>query len=131
MWTWDSYWPTVLWLSNVCLLASDPSDLQAMLNIAHVYASQWRYTFNPLKSKILVFGESHVSRFRLRSERFWYLGSSPISECDLITHLGLVLSVSRSSLDHTTKCIYLQPEVRFILFRVLVQELDVFICVHP
>ena len=47
-----------------------------MLNIAHGYASRWRYAFNPAKSKSLVFGESPNSRAHLRADRFWYLGVS-------------------------------------------------------
>ncbi len=42
---------------------------------------------------------------RLRATRPWFLGPAAVHEFDTTTHLGIVLSVSRSSLDHTVKCI--------------------------
>ncbi len=70
-----------------------------------MYATRWRYSFNPIKTKLLVFGESPISRKRLRATRSWFLGPAAVHEFDTTTHLGIVLSVSRSSLDHTVKCI--------------------------
>ncbi len=53
----------------------------------------------------MVFGECSRSRPRLSEYRSWYLGSSLISEKDSVTHLGIVLSVSPSLIDHSSKCI--------------------------
>ncbi len=51
---------------DMCLLASSPSELQSLLDLVYMYATCWRY---PIKTKLLVFGESPISRKRLRDTR--------------------------------------------------------------
>ncbi len=90
---------------DMCLLASSPSGLLVLLDTAHKYAACWRYSFNSSKYHVMVFGEYSRSWRRLRDNRSWYLGYSPILEKDSVTHLSIVLSVSPSIIDHSSKCI--------------------------
>lgn len=89
---------------DMTLLSDSQNDLQYMLNIVGRYAFKWGYTFNYSKSKILVFGESSRSRRVAREQRTWYLNGTPLSEADSIKHLGIVLSVSSSALEHINSC---------------------------
>ena len=76
-----------------------------MLDRCHQYSFQWHYSFNPKKSTILVVSESRVSRRTGRLLRSWHIGNDTISESDTVKHLGILLTVSGSSLSHTLKSI--------------------------
>ena len=92
---------------DMSLVAPSDVELQQMLDIAGMYAYKWQYTFNANKSKVMVFGESAASRRELRKSRLWYISGSIIAESDSISHLGITLSLSGSSLNHTMKSISL------------------------
>ena len=51
----------------------------------------------------MVFGESPISHRRLRQTRTWFLSGSPVNEVDTVTHLGIILSVSGSTLPHVLR----------------------------
>ena len=87
------------------LVASSSEDLQSMLDITSKYAHKWQYTFNTRKSKVMIFGESASSRKALRASRIWSMNGYSISETDSISHLGITISLSGSSLNHTLKSI--------------------------
>ena len=96
-----TYCGVVAYADDIALSSTLAWVLQLMLNICHAYSFRWHYSFNAAKSGILVFGESPVSRSRARLSRSWFIDGSPIPESDSFKHLGIVLSVSGSSLQHT------------------------------
>ena len=118
---------TPTYADDMSLVAQDPVDLQVMLDIASRYSYNWQYTFNPSKSKVMVFGESSVSRKRNRSDRSWFINSFLIAETDTWVHLGITLSVSRSSLYHTLHSISSARSAFFSLQSIGSR----FGCLHP
>ena len=92
-----------MYADDLALVASVPADLQAMLSIVHSYARKWRYQLNESKSVVMVFGEASVTRRRERLSRKWILGDVAISEVDETHHLGILRSVSSSTVDRTNE----------------------------
>ena len=78
-------------------------ELQSMINIVHNYSTAWRYQLNAHKSAILVIGESPASRARLRPSRQWLIGNDTIPEKHSYHHLGILRSVTSSSLPRTSE----------------------------
>ena len=112
---------------DMSLVAECPDELQMMLDVAARYAYTSHYSFNPNKSRIMVVGESGVSRSRNRLSRMWSIDSKSIVETDTWVHLGIKLSVSRSSLHHTLQCISSARSAFFSLQSVGSR----FGCLHP
>ena len=54
-----------MYADDLALVADSPEDLQAMLNIVHIYAGKWQY--NACKSFVMVFKESPHSRTQVMS----------------------------------------------------------------
>ena len=92
-----------MYADDLALVASSSADLQAMLNIVHTYSRKWRYQLNETKSVVMVFGEATVTRRRERLSRRWLLGDAAIREVDETHHLGILRSVSPSSVDRTNE----------------------------
>ena len=94
-----------MYADDLALVASLPADLQAMLNIVHTYSRKWRYQLNKSKSVVMVFGEATATctSRRERMSRWWLLGDAAIREVDETHHLGILRSVSPSSLDRTNE----------------------------
>ena len=88
--------------NDMALVASSGQNLQSMLHITSNYAYRWHYSFNSWKS---IFGESHSSRKVLCSSRIWNMNGFSIPETDSICHLGITISISGSSLNHTLRII--------------------------
>ena len=61
------------------------------------------YNLNASKSFIMVFGESPRSRTQARSLQEWHLGSEKMQEADEAHHLGILRSVSFSTMSSTTE----------------------------
>jgi hypothetical protein len=101
----DVYVGCPTYADDMALLSSDPWQLQLMLDKAHSYASLWHYSFGAAKSMILVFGESATSRKILRQSRSWNIGGEIIQEVDTAKHLGILFSVTSSTLNHTLKSV--------------------------
>ena len=76
-----------------------------MLNIASRYAFKWHFLYGVSKSMILVFGDSHQSHSLNRKTRIWFLNGAHLNEGDLFKHLGILISVTGSTLQHTCRCI--------------------------
>ncbi len=98
-----------------------------MLDLVVEYSYRWGYKFNASKSAVLVSGESAASRRLLRSNRTWYLGATVISESDCIKHLGIMLSVFGTSIDHTNRSLTFARSAYFSLNSVGAR----FGCLHP
>ena len=68
---------------DMVLMANNEWDLQAMIDITELFASQRRYTLHPTKSCVLhinQFGDDSLSQFHLCGEQ--------MNTVDEVTHLG-------------------------------------------
>ena len=78
--------PTVA--DDVLLMATDGFDLQAMLDLADIYASMERYNIQPAKSSVTCYQTSS----KLDNPdviRNWTLGTNPLPVTNSFTHLGI------------------------------------------
>lgn len=99
----DIYCGAPMYADDLALVTCSPSDLQAMLSMVHGYARKWHYQLNETKSVIMVFGEAAVTRSRERCTRRWMLGDAALKETDVIHHLGILRSVTASTVDRTNE----------------------------
>ena len=90
-----------MYADDLALISSSEADLYLMLSMVSDYALLWRYHFNAAKSAVLVFGESPVSRKKNRPLRKWLVSGSLIPECDSQHHLGILRTISPSSVLRT------------------------------
>lgn len=88
----------LFWADDVVLIAEDGNELQKMLDIAAVFAQQWRLDFNYDKSNVLIIG----SRNRHKK---WKLGHSCISEVSHYKYLGVQISSNLSDHCHIDEAI--------------------------
>ena len=92
-----------MYADDLSLVAATPCDLQCMLDIVYDYSNKWRYQFNTTKSVVMVFGESQKSRLQARTTRHWYLGDHQLREVDEYHHLGILKTVSISTIARTNE----------------------------
>ena len=72
------------------LVASSHEDLQAMLDAAHVWCTQWRLEVNTFKTKIMHFRKKSVSC----SDFQFHLGTHNLEYCSTYRYLGLDMNTS-------------------------------------
>ncbi len=78
---------------DMLLMANDPAELQAMLDICFEYAKQHQYEIHPQKSVIAhMVGSKHEGVT-------WKLGEEPVTKVDKFTHLGLNWESGRPTPD--------------------------------
>ena len=99
----SNYCGAPMYADDLALIADSEADLQAMLNTVSLYAFLWRYEFNAQKSSVLVMGESPMSRKIARPKRRWYIQGSSIPEKDQQKHLGILQTVSFSTVTRTVE----------------------------
>lgn len=91
---------------DITLIAPSVPVLQSMITHYNKYGYIWQYLINAAKSAIMVRGESTTSHKVARSSHNQLLGDLPIiNEVDDYKHLGITLSISGSSLLHTSQSI--------------------------
>ncbi len=78
--------PTVA--DDVLLLATSEWDLQAMLDIADVYASRERYNIQPTKSSVPPYARPGSASL-CPTLKEWTLGSDPLPVTQSFTHIGI------------------------------------------
>ena len=76
----------ILFADDICLLAPSRSALQRLIDLCSEYCNNLALTFNPQKSKILVFAKSKVDLNNLESI---ILNNSPIEYANAIKYLGV------------------------------------------
>ena len=99
----DIYCGAPMYADDIALVADSPSFLQAMLDIVHTYAQNWRYQLNSVKSVAMVIGETAATRRKERTIRKRNLGSSTLQEVDEQHHLGILRSVLNSTTSRTNE----------------------------
>ena len=103
VWIDEVFCGAPMYADDLALISESEADLQHMLDIVSAYAADWRYELNALKSAVLVIGESKNSRVLLRQSRRWYVSGETIPEKDSHHHLGILRSVSTSTLLLTSE----------------------------
>ena len=84
---------------EVALLALTKSDLDKMMTVSFEYSCKWRYTLNPAKSAVIVFGESKNTRKRRANSRKWKLGNDTVTEQTVQRHVEILLSSTMKKTD--------------------------------
>ena len=109
----NNYYGCPMQADDVALITLTRSDLNKMIDLRYQYSCKWRYTLNPSKSVVLVFGESLSRHNRLRKNRHWKLGEDPVSENTEHRHVGILLS---TTLKNTEKISLACPKTRYYFF---------------
>ena len=68
-----------------------------MLNVAFHYSSLWQFSFNALKSAIVIFGKNITP-----TQHKWKLGEESIPINDKYKHLSIIQQSRQQSIDRTT-----------------------------
>jgi hypothetical protein len=82
----------ILQADDIALMALTPDALQELLTICEAYSCKWRYRYNPLKSKVVVFNETQRRKEALMAERKFFLYGSVIEEVTECVHVGIKLN---------------------------------------
>ena len=97
----DIYCGAPMYADDLALVAGSQGALQSLLDMVDRYARKWRYSLNSSKSVIMVFGEATRTRERERCQREFRLGEEEVLEVDEQHHLGILRSVSSSTIART------------------------------
>jgi exonuclease III len=97
----DLFCGALFFADDIALLAIDKEGLQSLINICYTFACQWRFTFHPQKTKILVCGESPQQRKRNCEQRVWYVGSEKIREVTTHVHCGVPITSDATTIQLT------------------------------
>ena len=84
----DKFIAAIMYADDLALLAPTRSSLQKLLNICYDYGIEWCVTYNPTKTKVMLFGSAYqpsnnTTIFPL------YLNNSPIDFTDENKYLGI------------------------------------------
>ena len=79
-----------MYADNLAPIVSSAEELQAMMRVVSQYATEWRYSINPLKSKFLVFGSNRLSTTT------WTIEGQKV-EAVKEHHLGILKSTASST----------------------------------
>jgi hypothetical protein len=82
----------VLRADDISVMALTPYALQELLNICEAYSTKWRYRYNPIKSKVIVFGQHQRSKQCLQLLRNLKLYGNSIDEVTECMHVGITLN---------------------------------------
>lgn len=93
------YYGCPMQADDVALLSLTKTELDDMMDLCYRYSCMWRYTLNPEKSVVLVFGESPSLHKRLSAKRQWKLGNDPVREKNNHRHVGISLSSSMKNTE--------------------------------
>ncbi len=84
---------------DVSLASPTVVGLQDMIDIVQKYAYHWQYELNPIKSKIMVFGENQKNGERDNLK--WHLNGMEIARVSEEKHVGIILDTSLKSFKRT------------------------------
>ena len=112
----DEFYGCPMQADDVALIALTKNDLDNMMRISYEYSCRWRYSLNPSKTVVLVFGESRTQNKRLRKTRQWRLGNEPVTEATEHKHVGIILS---SLFNHTERTLTASRKLRATFFSII------------
>ena len=71
---------------DVTIMAVSKESIQQLVSMAYNYSRKWRFSFNPAKCKLIVFGTDSNKKVEIK------IGSHVISQVAADKHLGTLLS---------------------------------------
>ena len=86
---------------DLALISASKNGLQKMMDTCFIFACKWRYNIHPLKSKVLVWGESKRFKNTCQEKRKWIMGNNDVSEVESHIHGGVLLSTAPSNTERT------------------------------
>ena len=95
----DKFYGCPMQADDVALLALTKAELDNMMQMSYQYSCTWRYTLNPSKTVVLVFGETLSRHKRISSKRKWKLGNDSDCEKTEHKHVGIVLSTTMKNTE--------------------------------
>jgi hypothetical protein len=95
----------VLQADDIVIMALTPLALQNLLLICEDYSRNWRYKYNPIKSKILVFGEGPRTKHRLHGERTFLLYGKEVEQVSESVHVGITLNAHGNNTTRTANAV--------------------------
>lgn len=90
----------IAFADDITLVANTVPDLQILIDICTSYAKEWRFNFNPSKSKCL---QINTSMFKKDSSFVWSLDGKQMQTCVSTEVLGAVLSEDGSGAHHISE----------------------------
>ena len=73
---------------DIAAATTSKAKTDRMLDTVYQHSTKWRYTFNPKKSAVLVYGESDAENRNYTRYRIFKLGNEQIKERNNYDHLG-------------------------------------------
>ena len=95
-------------MSAVCVaddtyvLASDPRDLQGLVDIVGHYGKRYRLVFGADKTKVTITGSKHDMKY-YKDVNFWSLNGVKLTVAEDNDHLGLAVSGLNEELKNVDK----------------------------
>lgn len=89
----DTRIPLLMYADDIVLLASTPTELQEMNEIASEYAYKNRYQYNGAKSAVMVFNATPELRRRMKRQ-LWTLSGEEVNITDEYRYLGVDLTTN-------------------------------------
>ncbi|XP_071943982.1 uncharacterized protein [Antedon mediterranea] len=84
----------LFWADDVILIANNEREMTEMLEIANIFAKEWKLGFNHEKSNVMVVGK------RINKDKEWKLGEKSIKEVNSYKYLGVYISSNMSEHSH-------------------------------
>ena len=88
----ETFYGSPIQADDVAVTALTKSDLDQMMNVCYTYTTKWRYRLNPIKSVVLVFGETNHQNECLKTKRVWKLNNDVVNEKQYHRHVGILLA---------------------------------------
>jgi hypothetical protein len=95
----------ILQADDIAIMALTPFALQELIKICEVYSNTWRYKYNPVKSKVIVFGETQRSKQKAQHERKFTLYDKAIEEVIECSHVGVILNAYQNNSKQISNCV--------------------------
>lgn len=89
---------------DVALVATSKTGLQMMIDRCYQFSTKWRYLIHPIKSKILVYGESGRRRVEHSGTRVWKIGENIVKEVENQTHCGILFTTQSTVMRTKLAC---------------------------
>jgi hypothetical protein len=95
----------ILQADDIVIMALTPNALQELLHLCESYSLKWRYRYNPVKSKVMVFGESSIVKSRLQKKRMFMLYGEEIEQVSECVHVGITLDSHHNHAQRTANAV--------------------------
>ena len=95
----------ILQADDIALISLTVTGLQHLVSLCEEYSRLWRFSYNPIKSKTIVFGESARNK-RYGNDHFdVILNGQVIEKVSNCVHVGVVLNSAHGNTERTKNAI--------------------------